>query len=91
MILRLCKRAADNLRRMMGLAQYEKLVPNYHPMRVLALIPRSHFTKTGPGVRANARRAFYEMTRDQRRTAVSRGWFPYSMLPKCDRHPSDNP
>lgn len=91
MILRLCKSIADRLRKAMGLAAYDKLLPNHHPMRVLAQVPRSHFTKTGPGVRASARRAFYAMTRDQRRTAVSRGWFPYSFLPKCDRHPSDKP
>ena len=44
------------------------------PLVVKALIPRSHFTKKGPGVRASARAAFARMTSEQRATARRMGW-----------------
>lgn len=43
---------------------------------VKALIPRSWFTKKGPGVTARAREAWRKMTPGQRRVCVRRGWFP---------------
>lgn len=45
-----------------------------HPLYVKSLIPRSHFTKKGPGVRRSAQRAIAEMTRDQRQVAKAFGW-----------------
>jgi len=44
------------------------------PDVVKALIPRSHFTKRGPGVRASAADAFSRMTSEQRATARRMGW-----------------
>ena len=45
---------------------------------VKARIPHSWFTKKGPGVEAEARRAFYGMTRKQKVVAITAGWFPES-------------
>lgn len=45
-----------------------------HPIVVKSKIPRSAFTKTGPGVRAELRRALLRMTVEQRLVAKNRGW-----------------
>lgn len=50
------------------------------PIVVKKLIPRSYFTKRGPGVEAEARAAFREMTQGQRLVAVGRGWLPRHWL-----------
>lgn len=44
------------------------------PRWVRSLIPRSHFTKRGPGVRRSAQLAFASMTRGQRTVARFYGW-----------------
>lgn len=46
-----------------------------HPTRVKQLIPKSHFTKKGPGVSKEAHRCFIRMTHDQRATARRMGWY----------------
>ena len=41
------------------------------------LLPRAWFSRTGPGVRDAARKAFFDdMTDGQRMAAVNRGWVP---------------
>ncbi len=52
------------------------------PFIIKALIPRSHFTKKGPGVSANARHAFSRLTGAQQHYACSRGWFPDGWSPR---------
>jgi len=54
--------------------QADSELPDTHPLVVKSLIPRSHFTKRGPGVRASARQAFARMTSEQRATARRMGW-----------------
>lgn len=44
------------------------------PFMVKSQIPRSHFTKKGPGVDEAARQAFASMTPDQRETARRMGY-----------------
>ena len=50
------------------------------PDIVKARIPHSWFTKKGPGVESDTRRAFYDMTHGQRLLAVRSGWIPVSWL-----------
>lgn len=79
---RAATRAADSFRRL-GTAM-QRLKPkddidafnpnSADPEVVKALIPRSHFTKRGPGVRASAAEAFRRMTSEQRATARRMGW-----------------
>ncbi len=45
-----------------------------NPLYVKSLIPRSHFTKKGPGVRRSAQRAIAQMTPAQRQVAREYGW-----------------
>lgn len=45
-----------------------------HPAVVKSILPRSHFTKKGPGVRRATERAIGQMTREQRRVAREHGW-----------------
>ena len=68
-------RAKDSLGRLgAAMRGLEKIEGNPHPAVVKSLIPRSHFTKKGPGVRKSARQAFRAMTADQRATARRMGW-----------------
>lgn len=46
------------------------------PRVVKARLPTSWFTKRGPGVEANAVRAFRSMTPEQKELAIARGWVP---------------
>jgi len=47
---------------------------------VKAMIPHSWFTKKGPGVEEDTRRAFYDMTWKQQLLAVRAGWIPEHWL-----------
>lgn len=51
------------------------------PLIIKAQIPRSHFTRKGPGVEKSARRAFAGFTAAQQHYACSRGWFPETWSP----------
>ena len=46
------------------------------PQVIKAQIPRSWFTKKGPGRLKNARRAYAQMTVEQRKIAIDKGWLP---------------
>lgn len=51
------------------------------PQIVKARIPHAWFTKKGPGVESDTRRAFHSlMTAGQRQLAVSAGWIPEHWL-----------
>lgn len=78
-LARLTKRFADFVRHLAGIGAHrteQAGITPHAPVIVLAMIPRSHFTKTGPGVRAKSRRAFFKMTTAQRATAIAQGWYP---------------
>lgn len=51
------------------------------PLIIKAQIPRSHFTKKGPGVEKAAQRVFARFTGAQQDYACTRGWFPDWMAP----------
>lgn len=62
-------------RNLLGLAgQDSELSRRADPIIVKAMIPRSAFTKKGPGVRAQLREAVGKMTPDQRAVARRMGW-----------------
>lgn len=44
--------------------------------RIKRSIPRSWFTKKGPGVEANARRFFQSLDAYDREVVLRKGWFP---------------
>ena len=50
------------------------------PLIVKAKIPNAWFTKKGPGVEAETRRAFADMTPGQQAFAVGAGWIPERWL-----------
>lgn len=87
-ILRAIKAIPRRLRQIMGLEARPEVIDHLIPERVIHLdkrsikrkIPRSWFTKTGPGVRDAGRRAFLELTLPERGCAVAWGWFPRSWL-----------
>ncbi|KKM24000.1 hypothetical protein LCGC14_1609520 [marine sediment metagenome] len=51
------------------------------PLIIKAQIPRSHFTRRGPGVEAAGREAFLKFTAAQQHYACWRGWFPKTWSP----------
>ena len=74
--MRIMKKVRAWAKQILGLEGKESL----KPLAVKALIPSSWFTKKGPGVEAQARKAFSRMSFFQRRLAVAKGWFPTSWL-----------
>jgi hypothetical protein len=55
------------------------------PLIIKAQIPRSHFTRKGPGVEKQALRIFARFTGAQQHYACSRGWFPEWMTPEVTK------
>lgn len=51
------------------------------PLIIKAQIPRSHFTRKGPGVDLAALRVFAKFTGAQQDFACSRGWFSMQLAP----------
>lgn len=51
------------------------------PLIIKAQIPRSHFTRKGPGVSKDALRVFAGFTGAQQDYACVRGWFPEAWAP----------
>lgn len=71
---RLTRRASAFLRKLVSFKS--ELEDTLEPQLIKAMIPRSWFTKKGPGVTHDAREAFLRMTPAQQDIAIERGWLP---------------